>query len=819
MKRKNTMRNLKILFSLTFYILPLLFFAQEVTLFQQFNGHYDYLSFGNTLNLEENGGLLDCNILTESSADFQLQPNQTLVAAYLYWAGSGSGDFEVSLNGNSLTAERDFSYSFISGTTIYDYFAAFADVTSIVATIGNGTYTLSDLDLQEAIQPFCVSNGGNATNFGGWAITIVYEDASLPLNQVAIFDGFEGVSQVSPTLDIILNNLNVLDNAGAKIGFLAWEGDVNIANNETLSINGNLISNPPLNPIDNAFNGTNSFTNSDQLFNMDIDFYNIENNINPGDTSASIQLTSDQDLVIINNIVTVLNTELPDATIEIINPVDVPDCGIRDIEIDYTVYNINSTATLPVNTPIAFYADNILIGQTQTNTELLIDESENGTIILSVPSNIPADFTLKAVVDDLGNGIGIVDELNEDNNEFDLDIHLLVFPVVDGLQNLELCDVVGIELFNLTEATQSIDPNYQLTYHHSEIDAEANENIIGNPEEYENSLNPEIVYIRVDNGDCYVVDSFQIEVLICPLPDATISLDNNLYACRERNLIIEYTVYNIEATDILPANTPIALYLDGVLFAQMQTQNSIPIDESETNTIELILPENLPNNFTIIIVADDIGSGTGIIEELDETNNEFESNVEFGSIPPINQLPNLSECDEGFDTATFNLTVQNDLISTDNNDIISYFTNEENAIANEDEISDPGNYQNGADPQTIYVRLENEICFTTASFLILTENCEPNIPEGFSPSGDNINDEFEIKNLLNIYLDFELTIYSRYGNLIYRGHNEDGFWDGISNEGLLNNNSLVPTGLYYYVLNLRDSQYPEPFIGDVYVNY
>ena len=50
---------------------------------------------------------------------------------------------------------------------------------------------------------------------------------------------------------------------------------------------------------------------------MDIDFYNIENNINPGDTNATIQLTSSQDLVMVNNIVTVFNTELPEATIEI----------------------------------------------------------------------------------------------------------------------------------------------------------------------------------------------------------------------------------------------------------------------------------------------------------------------------------------------------------------------------------------------------------------------------------------------------------------------------------------------------------------------
>ncbi len=175
------------------FLSPTLLFSQEVTLFQQFNGQFDYLSFGNTLNIGENGSTTDCIILSESSADFELLPGQEILAAYLYWAGSGNGDFEVSLNEIPIVSERDFNFSFINNDNEYDFFAAFANVTSIVSSMGNATYTLSDLDLSEAIQPFCQINGGNSTNFGGWSITLVYEDASLPLNQVSIFDGLEAV--------------------------------------------------------------------------------------------------------------------------------------------------------------------------------------------------------------------------------------------------------------------------------------------------------------------------------------------------------------------------------------------------------------------------------------------------------------------------------------------------------------------------------------------------------------------------------------------------------------------------------------------------
>tara|TARA_R100001460_G_scaffold103562_1_gene148837 strand:- start:32000 stop:34426 length:2427 start_codon:yes stop_codon:yes gene_type:complete len=792
-------------------------FSQDISLFRQFNGQYDYTAFGNTLNVEENGQGGQCFILTSSSADFQLLPNQEVVAAYLYWAGSGPGDFSVTFNQVPITAERTFNETYNSGGQDYIYFSAFADVTEQVQTTGNANYTLSNLDLTLVIPAYC-SPPGSGTNFGGWAVTVVYKDATLPNNQVNIFDGLESVSRVDQTLDITLNNLMVLDTEGAKIGFLAWEGDRGLAVNETLRINGNILSNLPLNPPDNAFNGTNSFTGSDVLYNMDIDVYPISNFINPGDTSASIQLTSGQDFVMVNNIITVLNTELPDATISIDNIIGGTECGDRELTLDYSVYNLNSTDILPAGTPIAFYADETLVAQSATVAPIPIDGQESGTITFTVPNNIEADFILKAVVDDTGNGTGIVQETNEENNEDEAPIHLLVNPIITGLQNLETCDVIGEEFFDLTEATSQIDPIYELSFHFSEADAQNNENPITDPENFQNTENPQTIYIRVSNPDCFLIDSFTVEVIPCPLPDATIELPE-ISACRDRELLLPFTVYNLEATAPLPANTSIAFYTDGVLLALSQTQQNIPIGGSENGEIELLLPDSLPNTFTITTVVDDDGNGNGAVEELREDNNSFTQTITFESIPPIPNLPDLLECDEGFDTAVFNLTQQDDFISTGPDDVVQYFTTMENALENTNPISNPSQYQNGTDPQTIYVRLENEICFATASFLLTTENCAPFIPQGFSPNGDGINDTFEISNLLNIYENFELNIYSREGNLIHTAHNADGFWDGVATKGLLFTGSRVPVGTYYYVLVLNDPKYPEAFIGWVYVNY
>jgi len=574
-------------------------FGQDVTLYNQFNGRYDYLAIGNTLNLEENGPLTNCSISSSSSANLNLESTQVVQAAYLYWAGSGTGDLEVSLNGNDITAERTFSDA-LDDTRLF--FSAFADITSFVIENGNGIYTLSNFDLSTVIPPYCPTG----TNFAGWAITIVYQDGSLPLNQINVYDGLQSVPN---ELTITLDNLNVLDNEGAKIGFIAWEGDDALAVNEQLSINGNIIGNPPLNPSNNAFNGTNSFTGETNLFNMDIDFYGIQNNISIGDTSATIQLTSGQDFVMINNIITVLNSQLPDATIDF-DTITLA-CNSRTIEIDYTVSNTNSTATLPMNTPIAFYADSILIGQDTTLTNIPIGGMESGSITIDIPQNIEDIFTLSAVVDDNGMGIGDVPEINEDNND-------------------------------------------------------------------------------------------QISLL------------------------------------------------------------------------ELLI------------------------------------------IPPISELPALVECDTGFNMAQFDLTVQYANISAEP-ESITFHLNEEDAESGDNTINFPENFVNDQSPQSIYVRISKDICFETAVFNLEVENCPPRIPEGLSPNEDGLNDEFLITGLRDIFEDFELLIYNRYGTLIYKGNNDIPNWNGTANKGINNKGKPMPVGTYFYILHLNDPAY-RSISGWVYLN-
>ena len=481
-------------------------FAQDVSLFQQFNGRYDYIAIGNTLNTVENGPSSACNILTSSSADLNLNTDQNIIAAYLYWAGSGNGDFDISINGLPISAERTFSDALDATRT---FFAAFTDITDIITSQGNGTYTISDFDLTNVILPYC----DYGTNFGGWAITIIYQDDSLPLNQLNVYDGLQSVPEF---LSITLDNLNVLDNEDAKIGFVAWEGDRSLAVTEQLTINGNVISNPPLNPANNAFNGTNSFTGATDLYNMDIDVYNIQNNINIGDTSATIALTSGQDFVMINNIITVLNSQLPDATIIIDDY--IVNCGDNSIELFYTVNNFNSTAVLPANTPIAFYLDGILIGQSQTTNTIEIGESESNSVIVTVPENSDPSLIVTINVDDDGTTAGIVTETNETNNSTQADIELLIIPDITTLPSVLNCNE-GFEIstYNLFDALETLTYNEDaISFYTMLEDLETTSNPILIPSSYNNTSNPETIYVRLESPPCYEIFQFQLNIENCP---------------------------------------------------------------------------------------------------------------------------------------------------------------------------------------------------------------------------------------------------------------------------------------------------------------
>ncbi len=579
-------------------------FGQDVSLFQQFNGRYDFVFIGNTLNPIENSFQTTAAVLTSSSAQLSLNANDQIEKAYLYWAGCGPGDFDVKLNGQTIRADRTFILQRVVSNLIFDYFSAFKEVTDQVQATGNGNYTLSDLDVSASID----FHSQRSTNFAGWAIIVIYKNPSLTLNQLNVYDGMQAVPD---EINITLNSLNVIDNNDAKIGFLAWEGDSGIAVNETLRINGFPIGNPPLNPVNNAFNGTNSMTNSNVLYNMDLDVYPIRNNISIGDTSAQIQLTSSQDFVMINAIVTKLNSQLPDAMI----------------------------------------------------------------------------------------GINSIDK-----------------------------------------------------------------------------------------------------------------------QCDSRSIIAYYKVINPNSTAVLPSNTPISIYTNNAFLRTIYTQTTIPIDGNETGQVTLVIPNSIPNNFDLKFVVDDTGTGVGIVPELNELNNKFVESVTLFTAPLFNVVPNLESCNLGNSKGKFNFSDYEALVKINSSDTATFFESQVNAENNLNPIVNTTNYIALNTPKTIYIRLDNSSgCYSITSFVLTTKNCPPIVNNFVTPDNDGYNDTFHIEGLKDIFLNHKISIYNRWGKLVWTGNNNSNEWDGIANNGLLLDDNQIPSGTYYYVIELNDIDYPERLTGYLYL--
>ena len=101
---------------------------------------------------------------------------------------------------------------------------------------------------------------------------------------------------------------------------------------------------------------------------------------------------------------------------------------------------------------------------------------------------------------------------------------------------------------------------------------------------------------------------------------------------------------------------------------------------------------------------------------------------------------------------------------------------------------------------------------------VIVKNCEVidfNIPEGFSPNGDGINDLFVIRGI-DRYPSNTIVIYNRWGDKVFEASPYQNTWDGKTTMGLKVGGNELPIGTYFYVLNLGDGS--NIYKGTIYLN-
>ncbi len=110
---------------------------------------------------------------------------------------------------------------------------------------------------------------------------------------------------------------------------------------------------------------------------------------------------------------------------------------------------------------------------------------------------------------------------------------------------------------------------------------------------------------------------------------------------------------------------------------------------------------------------------------------------------------------------------------------------------------------------TVYYVTETAAgCQSAASTVTITiEQCvvlELEIPTGFTPDGDGVNDTWELVNLNALYPNNVVRVVNRWGNLLFESNGYATPWDGTRN------GVQLPTGSYFFTIDFGDdSRNPE----------
>ena len=101
----------------------------------------------------------------------------------------------------------------------------------------------------------------------------------------------------------------------------------------------------------------------------------------------------------------------------------------------------------------------------------------------------------------------------------------------------------------------------------------------------------------------------------------------------------------------------------------------------------------------------------------------------------------------------------------------------------------------------IYTYVEDHVCGSVIHEIVITSapcDCNVYIPNAFTPDANEFNNAFSVVSDCS-FDDFHLTVYNRWGELVFESYDENGSWDGTYN------GKLVQDGTYTWKLTYFDS--------------
>ena len=303
------------------------------------------------------------------------------------------------------------------------------------------------------------------------------------------------------------------------------------------------------------------------------------------------------------------------------------------------------------------------------------------------------------------------------------DFELIVEPlpvIVEPTTSFDQCDddtdeVIAFDLTTLIDDVTAGDPLLGVTFFASQDDVD-NDNPITNPEDYENTSNPQTIQIVVNTlAGCLAQTQITLRVLPLPTPETTdpsdIELcddddDGMLTFDQELQDVIDEIIGDEDVSVLLYEDLALAELGNPLDQITLPYTNSIPGGQ----TIYARVESNAVDNFCFVIVSFDI-----IINPLPIINPDREDpftfcsdNEETGTLD-IDLATATSLLDPGENPADFTITYHNSQIEAENEDDplpLPLFIDEQ-----------------GAGSDTIFVRVENTVtgCFVIEAITVIVE--------------------------------------------------------------------------------------------------
>jgi gliding motility-associated-like protein len=307
-----------------------------------------------------------------------------------------------------------------------------------------------------------------------------------------------------------------------------------------------------------------------------------------------------------------------------------------------------------------------------------------------------------------------------------------------------------------------------VTYYLNETDAINKINAINKTSNYQNISNPQTIFVRVDNitdEACFTTSSFTIEVGTNPQYNQPV----NWFACSEvsnsDSVSFDFSTKVDEITDGNSDIEEVTFYL---------TENDAI---NSTNQLPLQY-ENTTNPQEIFVQID---NGT-----ICNSITSFVLNV----IPAPNVSPAdpIIQCDDNNDGfLSFDITdVEENILDVRLDDIvINYYGSFEDSESNINEITNPENYTNTSNPQTVYIKVTNTIsnCYVSVPIELIVN--EPPVINNFVTynicANDNDTSSVDLTEINTVAVDDSLNILFSYFS------NEN---DAITNTNALDTNYI-----------------------------